>query len=191
MILKKLSSVVAVLVIGLASNSMVEADPKHNKHRKHHKQDPLLAVAYDVEESARSIHRLAERTAHRRTARDQRALRRLHELDDEARDFRRALSRFGPYSGRVRVEYRELQRAFTRSQQTFRGIRTRRVVVREFRELAYMMDDLSYRYETRLARHDRNRRYGHPRSGKSGGYVQIEGHGDRGHASIGYSWDND
>ena len=188
---KKLSSVVAMLVIGLASISMVEAGFKQNKHRKHYKQDPLLAVAYDVEQSARSIHRLAERTTHRRVARDQRALRRLHELDDEARDFRRALSRFGPYSGRVRVEYRELQRAFTRAQQTFRGVRTSRVVVRDFRELSYMMDDLSYRFETRLARNNRNRGHGQPRPGNSGGYVRIEGHGDRGHASIGYTWDND
>ena len=184
MTIKNARIAVAMLVIGLASASSIEA-----RHNKRFRNDPLVAVAFDIENVSRHMHGHADQTAYRGRYGEKRALRRLHELEDEARDFRRALQRSGPYSHRTEHAWTELRRAWRDAQRSFPALRVRRDVRRDFRRLDSLMDDLAYRYETRLASRYRGRR-GPGRGHGSSGYVQIGAHGNRGHASFGISWDD-
>ena len=194
----RLVVVASMIVLGLASISAIEAGHKqqnrykHQNKYKHSRGNPLVRQAFQIEDQARFVERRAERLAGRGYHREYRALVRLDQVRDEARDFRRALERHGPYSRRTDEELYRLTRAVRKARHTLRDLRAFRQISRDFRELTVMVDDMRYQLQTVSARHNRGHRKAYPtrRSG-SRGYVSIGKSGKHGRASIGFSWDDE
>ena len=185
----RLIAVASMLVIGLASVSAIEAGHKH-KHKRS-RGNPLVRQAFQIEDQARFVERRAERFSGRGYHREHRALVRLDQVRDEARDFRRALERFGPYSRRTDEELYELTRSVRKARHTLRDLRGFHQVRRDFRQLTVMVDDMRYQLQTVSARHRGPRKAYPTRRSGSRGYVSIGKNTRHGHASIGFSWDDE
>lgn len=141
------------LAIGLASTIVVEAGDRH------HRRDRLVTATYGLEESARDAARHLMRGPHRVSYRNQRALRRLVELQRETRQLRRDLWRFGPRSARVRHDLRDLHRAFNRARYALDARRPNRWIRADLVRITRAMRRLDHAFEMRMAYR------GHPRRG--------------------------
>jgi hypothetical protein len=175
---------VTTLAIGLASASLIEAGPRQ------HRRDPLRALAFNLEDSTRHVYQLAVRTTHRRSWRQDRALRELRRLERQAHRFSRDLRRFGAMSVRVERDYRDLQRAFHQARRTFPALHPYRRTAREFRRTSGLMRELGHVYRNRLAhfrRGPRGHRAGPP---DRGGYVEIGMRWDDERSDGRFRWDD-
>jgi hypothetical protein len=181
--------IVSTLVIGLSVVPATSAGPGHKNAK-----DPLVPLAYDVEKSARRVHKAAERMAHHGTYREQRALQRMHELDRQARNFRRVVERRAFYARDVRHAHLDLQQAFRDARFAMRQLHAFRPIEREFDRLDRAMNRLDLRYDTLLAGVRRDRRgprdHHRVRVGRAHSTVRIGTSWDNGHASIGFNWHN-
>ena len=176
---------IATLALTLASASLLEARP--NRHRA---GDPLLRLAFDVEDSARHLYREADRRTFRRPApAERRALKRLANLSYQSKVFRRMLSNDGPYSFRVEREFRELEVAMRAVQRSFSDLCPDRHLRRDFRQTHRLLDQLDYGFESRLARFDDRRRFGRHRGhARNSGSIRFGKGWKGGHASVSYDW---
>jgi hypothetical protein len=170
---------IVAIAIGLASTMLVEAGSRHER------RDPLVMRTYDLEESTRDVVRHVARRTRHVTYREERALRRLHELQRETRQFRRDLWRHGAWSFRVRNDYEDLQRAFRRARQATASIHPFRRHRVGFGQITDAMRRLDYAYERRLAfyrRHNRRHEFdrgnpavfARPVAGRDGGRVLVD-----------------
>jgi hypothetical protein len=125
----------------------------------------LLDLALQVESSAGSLHWNAERTAHHGAYAEERALARLHALDEQARDFRATLQARGPFSPRTSRDFDDLVSVFDRARRAFPGLHARRPVEREFRSLEASVCALQDEYAATLAASRPAPIYGHPSRG--------------------------
>ncbi len=186
MTVHKKMTVVSMLVIGLASISAIEAGHKQVR------RDPMVVLAFEIEDQARFIERRADRFAGRGRHREHHALVRLDQVRQQAREFRRTLQRFGPRSRRTDAELHELTRYVHRAGNTLSDLRAFRQVRGDFRQLTRMVDDVAYRLQTRTASHDRQHRHRRHATashrGGSHGRVVIGKHTQHGYGSIGFSW---
>ena len=173
----------AILAIGLASATMVEA-------RKAPKRiDPVLTIAYELEQSTRDVHRFAARTVGYPTLRERRALVRLAELQQQTRRFRLDLERFGPYHPRVRRELGELRWTFGQARNSVGALFAHVQWKQSFRDVGALMRELDFRYERRLAA--TGRRLGPHGHGVGKGYAKVHAKGKAGRVDVVYDWDDD
>jgi hypothetical protein len=123
------------------------------------------------------------------TYREERALRRLHELQRETRQFRRDLWRYGAWSFRVRNDYDDLQRAFRRARAataSFHPFRRHRVGFDRITDSmlrldrAYAMRLTFYRRHNRRHQFDRGNPavFSRPGAGRHGDRVFVGISGD-------------
>jgi hypothetical protein len=148
---------ITTFVLALAAVSIGKADHRHRG------EDPLLTLSHKIERSARQVRHAAYDSHYWNPFRDH-AIRQVRWLEREARDFRRDLERYGPYSRRVRRDFEELKRAYYHARRASPALRLDRRAYDEFRSIEYRMDRLSREFETRLVyydRHDRRRGHGH------------------------------
>ena len=103
--------IVGAAVLGLASLASAGQRDRFAGDRAH-----LLHLAHEVEEIAASVHHTAEGTAHHPSRGERQALRRLHELNKEARHFHRQAERYRPSSRHLGTDFSKLARRFCRAQ---------------------------------------------------------------------------
>jgi len=149
---------ITTFVLALVAVSIGKADSRHRR------EDPLLTLSYKIERSARQVRHAAHDSYYWNPFADH-AIRQVRWLEREARDFRRDLERYGPYSPRVRRDFEELKKAYYHARRSSRALRVNRRAYDEFCSIESRMDRLSREFETRLAYHDRrDRRRGHGRA---------------------------
>jgi hypothetical protein len=135
----------------------------------------VAALAHEIEQTASSIHREAERNNRRPDRSEARMLSALHDLNEEAEDFHdRVESRHGASNGAVR-EFEELVRAYRETGRVLDRVDPRPYVDRGMERIGYLLSEMSgyygrrgdYRYDRHGSdRYGRDGRYGHDRYGR-------------------------
>lgn len=137
----------------------------------------VAALAHEIEQTAASIHREAERNNRRPDRSEARMLSALHDLNEEAEDFHdRVESRHGASNGAAR-EFEELVRAYRETGRVLDRVDPRPYVDRGMERIGYLLSEMSgyygrrgdYRYDRHGSdRYGRDGRYGHDRYGRDG-----------------------
>lgn len=141
----------------------------------------VQAVAHELEDAARRVHRLAERSEHHYDRGERRALSALHELEESADHFHRQVERHRQNPFHTEADYRRLERAYWEAYRSFHGLHGYRHVEQSFHRVQSLMDDLNYFYTAprghgrgRYDRHDDRNYRGH---GEYRGDGRYRGHG--------------
>lgn len=124
----------------------------------------VQVLAHQLENAARRVHLRAEDTRHHGDYWEEKALRRLHDLEAKARHFHRQVERYRPNPYHTAEDFRALERAFYRAEEAMHWLHAYDAVERDFRRLERVMDELQYLYghdeHVRYRRHDpRHRPY--------------------------------
>ena len=135
----------------------------------------VQTVAHDLEDAARRVHRLAERTEHHYDRREQRALRALHELEKAADDFHRQVERHRQNPYRTERAFETLNRSYFAAYRAFFGLHAFRRVETAFQRVDELMEDLRYYYTEPRHGHNGGRSDGHRYERGDRGY---RGHGE-------------
>ncbi len=147
-----------LLLAGSAWAAHPDAAPRYAVTRV--QIEEVQKLAHEVEGLSRAVHRGAERSAHHRSYREERALTRLHELEDSARHFHRQVETYGQSFLHTEADFRDLRRAYARASYAMRDAHTIRKVTREFDRLSDAMYELEMYAEDLFDRlRPANRRY--------------------------------
>lgn len=135
----------------------------------------VAALAHEIEQTASSIHREAERNNRRPDRWEARMLSALHDLNEEAEDFHnRVESRHGASGGATR-DFEELVRAYRETGRVLDRNDPRPYVDRGMERIGYLLSEISgyygrrgdYRYDRHGSdRYGRDGRYGRDRHGR-------------------------
>lgn len=104
--------------------------------------EEVQKLAHEVEDRARLVHRAAERLAHHGDFREEKALARLHELEEQAGHFHRQVERNRQNVGHTEGDFRELRQAYSRAAYTMHDLHAYGKIDREFDRLSDAMYDL-------------------------------------------------
>lgn len=127
----------------------------------------IQAVAHELEEAARHVHRQAERRRHHFDRAEAYAFQRLHELERRARHFHRQVERYRQNPYHTERDFLELRAAYFRAAEALPALHGDRHVRRDFERVAYLMHLLDRYYVDRRSwgerryddRYDRHRRH--------------------------------
>ena len=103
----------------------------------------MLQLAHELEATAASVHHRAEGTAHHPSRGERQALRRLHELNKEARHFHRQAERYRPSRRHLHDDFGKLVQRLWRAESAMHDLHALRPVRRDLRRIAYLMDEIS------------------------------------------------
>lgn len=141
----------------------------------------VQSVAHELEDAARRVHRLAERSEHHYDRGERRALAALHELEEAADHFHRQVERHRQNPFHTEADYRRLERAYRWAYRSFHGLHGYRHVERSFHRVHSLMDDLGYYYTARgghgRGRYDRRDDRDYRGYGEYRGQGQYRGNG--------------
>lgn len=121
----------------------------------------VQVLAHELERAARHVHRAAERGAHHGDYMEERGLRRLHELEDRARHFHRQVERYVQNPYHTEADFRALVRAYYRAQEGIGWLHAYRHILRDFRRVDSLMEELLFYYDYDEHAYDRRRGRGH------------------------------
>jgi len=131
--------IIGAAVLGLASNASAGQRDRYAGDRAQ-----MLQLAHELEAATASVHHTAEGTAHHRSRGERQALRRLHELNREARHFHRQAERYRPNSRHLHNDFGKLARRLWRAESALHDLHAVRPVRRDLRRIAYLMDEISF-----------------------------------------------
>ena len=152
--------IIGAAVLALASIASAGQRGRYVDDRVHMRQ-----LAHELEATAASVHHTAEGTAHHPSRGERQALRRLHELNREARHFHRQVERYRSSSRHLRSDFGKLARRFRRAESALHDLHAVGPVRRDLRRIAYLMDEISvvWRFGGKPGRrHARLGAYGKP-----------------------------
>lgn len=138
------AAIVGALV--LLATSAAFAEHKDRRHRGDRWDGRIRAVAHDLEEAARHVHRAAERSRHHFDGAEEAALRDLHYLDDRARHFHRQVERYYRDPYHTERDFLALREAYFRAAESLHYLHAVRHVERDFFHVTRLMRDLDYFY---------------------------------------------
>jgi hypothetical protein len=152
--------IIGAAVLGLASNASAGQRDRYAGDRAH-----MLQLAHELEAATASVHHTAEGTAHHPSRGEHQALRRLHELNREARHFHRQAERYRPSRRHLHNDFGKLARRLWRAATAMHDLHALRPVRRDLRRIAYLMDEISV-----VGRFGGDRGHRHARAGADGRY---------------------
>ena len=183
----KARTMIAIAVVSLAT--LAAATLTQAGHGQ--SQPRLNRLAFEVEKSARHMSKKTAHHSQRWSYGEERAVRSLQRLDRSAREFRKALERYGPYRERTESAFVRLSDAALSARRAMPGTHAFRKNYRELRRLAYLVQDLRQEYRLRLAQaRPGPRRHPHSDPRRDGTYLRIDARTARGHATFSHGWDD-
>ena len=130
--------IVGAAVLGLASIASAGQRDRYAGDYRH-----LSHLAHQLEVTAAGAHHTAEETAHHRSRGERKALKRLHELNKEARHFHRQVERYRPSSRHFQNDFGKLARRFCRAEDAMHDLHALRPVRRDMQRIAFLLDEIS------------------------------------------------
>ncbi len=119
----------------------------------------LAKLAHELKRATHHVHERAERSAHHRDRREARALRALHQLDEQARHFHSQVEQ-GRSAAHTSNDFERVRSAFRHAEARLRGLHANRHVQRDLDRVARITRDLEWAYARRGHRaHDRRYAY--------------------------------
>ncbi len=109
--------------------------------------EAVQGLAHELENTARRLHRDAERFAHHGDRREEAALRRIHELEDRARHFHREVERYYRDPRHTHSDFRALEHAYYRAAEARYWLHGIGRVEVQFERVDRLMYELTERYE--------------------------------------------
>ena len=119
-------------------------------HDERDRQPDIRAIAHELEDAAKDLHRRAERTAHHPSYRQERALRRLHELEERADHFHRQVEGHYQSASHTYHDYLELRESFDGARRAMPALHATGEVEREIYRVEVLMNDLEAYYRPML-----------------------------------------
>lgn len=151
-------------------------------HPQPYEMARIQAVAHELEEAARHVHRQAERRRHHFDRAEAYAFERLHELDRRARHFHRQVERYRQDPYHTERDYFALREAYWRAADSVRALHGDRHVRRDFDRVSYLVRVLDGYYLDRRGRRGRghydhgypdDRGYRHDRRHRGGFWLDL------------------
>ncbi|MDX1645416.1 MAG: hypothetical protein R3244_13765, partial [Thermoanaerobaculia bacterium] len=118
-------------------------------HPRPYEMERIRAVAHELEEAARHVHREAERRRHHYDRAEAHAFARLHELERRARHFHRQVERYRQNPYHTERDFLQLRGAYFRAAEVLPALHGDRHVRRDFERVRYLMHLLDEYYVDR------------------------------------------
>ena len=150
----KTKTLIPILSLAVAAAAVLPAMAAHDVRPRERvapstRRADVAVIAHKIEKQSRKVHRLAERYSHHRSFLENKALERLHILEDEARRFHGRVENARVPRRVVERDFHKLLRAFYRAEDGLHWMHAYDVVDREFDRLAVFVEDLEQAYDGR------------------------------------------